>query len=178
MARLDRIEKILKIPSYDLVLIGKIGVGKTTVICHLFNLIGEEEKTVGKTGKKIRKIGELLSTGAGRTTICEVILKPSQSVKSFLEIEPYSDEEVEEFIKEVCTYFWNKEHDQHSDMSDLPPAELLRAIRNITDLRDSQLGGNRVDKAVELAQTCSSLNSFIEVVLERAALSSRKQTRL
>lgn len=177
-ARLDRIEKILQIPSYDLVFIGKIGVGKTTAICHLFNLIREEEKTVGKTGRKIKKISELLSTGAGRTTICEVVIKPSQSVKSFLEIEPYSDEEVKEFIKEVCTYFWNKEHDPDSDTFDLPPAELLRAIRNITDLRDSQVGGNRVDRAVELAQTCSNLDIFIEVVLERAALSNRKQTRL
>ncbi|MBD2247557.1 hypothetical protein [Nostoc sp. FACHB-888] len=177
-ARLDRIEKILQIPSYDLVFIGKIGVGKTTAICHLFNLIREEEKTVGKTGRKTKKISELLSTGAGRTTICEVVIKPSHSVKSFLEIEPYSDEEVKEFIKEVCTYFWNKEHDQDSDTFDLPPAELLRAIRNITDLRDSQVGGNRVDKAVELAQTCSNPDIFIEIVLERAALSNRKQTRL
>lgn len=178
LARLDKIEKILQIPSYDLVFIGKIGVGKTTAICHLFNLIREETKPVGK--RKIKKVSELLSTGSGRTTICEVVIKPSQSVKSFLEIEPYNDEEVEEFIKEVCTYFWHKEHDQDSNKLNfnLPPAELSRAIKNITALRDSKKEGKLVDAFVELAQTCSDVDSFIKIVLQRAALSSRKQTRL
>ena len=36
--RLNKIEKILKTPKYDLVFIGEVGAGKTTAICHLFNL--------------------------------------------------------------------------------------------------------------------------------------------
>lgn len=177
-ARLDRIEKILQIPSYNLVFIGKIGVGKTTAISHLFNLICEEEKPIGKTKRKVKKISELLSTGSGRTTICEVVIKPSQSIKSFFEIKPYSDEEVKEFIKEVCTYFWNKERKQDSNTTNLPPAELLRAIINITALRDDKNKDKHVDKVVELAQAHSNLQNFIEDVLKRASLSSRKQTRL
>ncbi len=177
-ARLARIKGLLEIQDYNLVFIGKIGVGKTTAICHLFNLLREEEKTVGKTGKTINKISELLSTGSGRTTICEVVIQPSVSKRSFLEIEPYSDDEVKEFIREVCIYFWNKEHDQNSEVTDLPPAELLRAIRNITDLRDSQIEGKRVDKASELAQSSKNLDGFLKSVLERANLSRRNQTRL
>jgi predicted peroxiredoxin/GTPase SAR1 family protein len=177
-SRLSRIEKLLQTSSYNLVFIGKIGVGKTTAICHLFNLILEEEKAVGKSGKTIRKISELLSTGSGRTTICEVVVKPTSEVRSFLEIEPYDNEEVEEFIREVCTYFWNTEHDQYSETLNLPPAELLRAIRNITDLRDSQVEGNRIDKAIELVQASSSLDAFTQVVLDRASLSERNQKRL
>lgn len=176
--RLERIKSLLEIQDYNLVFIGKIGVGKTTAICHLFNLFREEEKTVGKTEKTVNKVSELLSTGSGRTTICEVVIQPSISERSFLEIEPYSDDEVKEFIREVCIYFWNKEHDQNSEVSDLPPAELLRAIRNITDLRDPQIERKRVDKASELAQSSGSFDSFVKSVLERADLPRRKQTRL
>ncbi|MDM3861870.1 MAG: hypothetical protein PT118_19010 [Aphanizomenon gracile PMC644.10] len=178
LLRIKRIESLLEIQDYNLVFIGKIGVGKTTAICHLFNLFREEEKPVGKTGKTVNKISELLSTGSGRTTICEVVIQPSMSEKSFLEIEPYSDDEVKEFIKEVCIYLWNKEHDKNSQISDIPPAELFRAIRNITDLRDSQIDGKRVDKASELAQLSRNLDSFLNSVLEKANLSHRNQTRL
>lgn len=176
--RLARMKALLEIQDYNLVFIGKIGVGKTTAICHLFNLFHKEEKPVGKTGKTVNKISELLSTGSGRTTICEVVIQPSMSKRSFLEIEPYSDDEVKEFIREVCIYFWNKEHDQNSEVTGLPPTELLRAIRNITDLRDSQIEGKRVDKASELAQSSKNLDGFLKSVLERANLSRRNQTRL
>ncbi|MEG4852266.1 hypothetical protein QUB10_15430 [Microcoleus sp. B5-D4] len=176
-ARLVRIKALLEIQDYNLVFIGKIGVGKTTAICHLFNLF-REEKTVGKTGKTVNKISELLSTGSGRTTICEVVIQPSMSKRSFLEIEPYSDDEVKEFIRELCIYFWNKERDQNSEVTGPPPTELLRAIRNITDLRDSQIEGKRVDKASELAQSSKNLDGFLKSVLERANLSHRNQTRL
>jgi len=176
--RLEKIKSLLEVQAYNLVFIGKIGVGKTTAICHLFNLFYEEEKPIGKMKKTVKKISELLSTGSGRTTICEVIIKPSDSERSFLEIEPYSDPEIKEFIKEVCIYFWNKEKEQSSEISDLPPAELLRAIRNITDLRDSLVDGKRVDKASELAQKSKSLDDFLDSVLAKADLSRRNQTCL
>ncbi len=182
LARLERIESLLEIQDYNLVFIGKIGVGKTTAICHLFDLLLEEKKPVGKTGTTVNKISELLSRGAGRTTICEIVIQPSTSDRSFLEIEPYSDDEIEEVIREVCIFFWNKEHDQSSKVSDLtpkvPPLEILRAIRNITDLPNPQIDGKRVDKVSELAQSSESLDSFLRSVLERAALSDRNQTRL
>ena len=157
-ARLVRIKELLEIQNYNLVFIGKIGVGKT--------------------GKTVNKISELLSTGAGRTTICEVVIQPSMSKRSFLEIEPHSDDEVKELIREFCIYFWNKEHDQNPEVNKLPSAELLKAIRNIVDLPDRQIEGKRVDKARELAQSSKSLDGFLKSVLERANLSRRNQTRL
>ncbi|MEH2318193.1 hypothetical protein [Nostoc sp.] len=38
LERLDEIEKILSIEKYKIAFIGTIGQGKTTAICHLFNL--------------------------------------------------------------------------------------------------------------------------------------------
>jgi hypothetical protein len=167
--RLKRIKSLLDIKDYNLVFIGKIGVGKTTAICHLFNLFHEQEKTLGKTSK-VKRVSELLSTGSGRTTICEVVLQPSRSEQSFLEIEPYSNDEIKEFIREASVYLWSKVTDQNSEVTDLPPAELLRAIRNITDLRDVKVEGKRVDKAVELAKDHDSLDGFTKSVFKRANL--------
>ena len=39
--RLEEIKKILSIEKYKIVFIGTIGQGKTTAICHLFNLISD-----------------------------------------------------------------------------------------------------------------------------------------
>ncbi len=41
--RLSRVKQLLEIEKYDLAFIGKVGVGKTTAICHLFNLLLEED---------------------------------------------------------------------------------------------------------------------------------------
>ncbi len=77
--RLTKIKELFAIEKYNIVFIGTIGIGKTTAICHLFNLIGEFEKEIeiNKTKKNIKVIEPLLSTGSGRTTISEVITKSS-----------------------------------------------------------------------------------------------------
>ncbi|MHC5823393.1 MAG: hypothetical protein ACYT04_48060, partial [Nostoc sp.] len=41
LERLDEIEKILSIDKYKIAFIGTIGQGKTTAICHIFNLISD-----------------------------------------------------------------------------------------------------------------------------------------
>jgi len=179
LTRLKKIENILKIPNYDIVFIGKIGVGKTTAICHLFNLILGKESLVSKNWKTAQKVEEALSTGSGRTTIGEVIIQPSKTDCSYLAIEPYSNDEVKEFIIETCHYFWHKVHPSQSDsVPEVPPAELLRAIRNITNLRESRVERKTVDQAIELVKDHASLNEFVEAILNRANLASRGKTEL
>ncbi|WP_375510834.1 hypothetical protein [uncultured Nostoc sp.] len=70
--RLDEIEKILNIEKYKIVFIGTIGQGKTTAICHIFNLISDfnVSKTIANKSRNVIETKELLSTGAGKTTIC------------------------------------------------------------------------------------------------------------
>ncbi|WP_292799362.1 hypothetical protein [Nostoc sp. NMS7] len=98
LERLDEIEKILSIDKYKIAFIGTIGQGKTTAICHLFNLITDLKvsKTSGGKTEDVTETKELLSTGAGRTTICEVIIKASE--KTYIEIEPYTVDEMENLI--------------------------------------------------------------------------------
>ncbi|OQW91196.1 MAG: hypothetical protein BWK78_05280, partial [Thiotrichaceae bacterium IS1] len=79
--RLEQIESILKIEKYDLVFIGQQGVGKTTAICHLFGLTTEKVVKTKKGEKTIERTvtQELLSTGSGKTTLCEVVIIPDET---------------------------------------------------------------------------------------------------
>ncbi|MDJ0796168.1 MAG: hypothetical protein QNJ51_04910 [Calothrix sp. MO_167.B12] len=132
LERLKEIEKILSIDKYKIVFIGTIGQGKTTAICHLFNLISDFQvsKNVGNKTKEVIETKELLSTGAGRTTICEVIIKAAK--KTYIEIEPYSIDEMENIIFEFCESIANKNNPQ-AEQKIIISQEIERAIRNITE---------------------------------------------
>ncbi|WP_335074628.1 hypothetical protein [Nostoc sp.] len=134
LKRLDEIEKILSIDKYKIAFIGTIGQGKTTAICHLFNLTSDftvsnnsGRKNENETGTK-----ELLSTGAGRTTICEVIIKPSE--KTYIEIEPYTVDEMENIISEFCEYIAKKDNPK-TEQRIIISKEVERAIRNVIEMK-------------------------------------------
>jgi hypothetical protein len=131
--RLEKIEKILKGQRYDLAFIGQVGMGKTTAICHLFGLIQEIEKTVGTKGKSVIKYQELLATGSGKTTICEVVIRPA--LQTSIEIDPYEYDEIYQLIDDFGLWVWQKAHPEESKKKvEVPPNELLRAIRNVVEL--------------------------------------------
>lgn len=143
LERLEEIEKILNIDKYKIVFIGTIGQGKTTAICHLFNLISEfnVSKTIKGKTRNVIETKELLSTGSGRTTICEVILKAAE--KTYIEIEPYTADEMENLILEFCDlivtrYNPKSELNTNTVNFDSPiviSQEIERAIRNMTELK-------------------------------------------
>ena len=131
--RLEEIAEILSIEKYKLVFIGTIGEGKTTAICHLFNLISEfqvSKKIRGKT-RSITEVQELLATGSGRTTICEVIIEAAP--KTYIEIEPYSLEQMENMIIEFCESLADLENMQ-GEAKVMISKEIETAIRNVIDL--------------------------------------------
>ena len=115
LERLEEIEKILSIDKYKIIFIGTIGKGKTTAICHLFNLISDFKvsKTIHGRTKNVTETKELLSTGAGKTTICEVIIKASE--KTYIEIEPYTVDEMENLIFDFCDSIANKDNAQSEE---------------------------------------------------------------
>ncbi|MBO1067529.1 MULTISPECIES: hypothetical protein [Nostocales] len=191
LERLEKIERILSIDKYNIVFIGTIGKGKTTAICHLFNLISEfnVSKTMsnGKT-KNVIETKELLSTGSGKTTICEVILKASE--KTYIEIEPYTVAEMENLIYEFCDSIASKDN-IHSEEKIIISEEIQRAIRNVTELKINNrtvYEGDkktiiRNDKAKELfEQSKEELNEELRLemlkktALDNANLESRTTT--
>ncbi|MEH2282466.1 MAG: hypothetical protein V7K90_14240 [Nostoc sp.] len=136
LERLDEIEKILSIEKYKIAFIGTIGQGKTTAICHIFNLISDfnVSKTIANKSRNVIETKELLSTGGGKTTICEVIIKAAE--KTYIEIDPYTVDEMENLILEFCDFIADKGKDNlQTDQKIIISKEIERAIRNITEMK-------------------------------------------
>jgi hypothetical protein len=177
--RLEKIEKILQTQRYNLAFIGQVGTGKTTAICHLFGLIQEIKKTVGTKEKSVTKYQELLTTGSGKTTICEVVIRPA--FHTFIEIDPYEHDEIYQLIDDFGLWVWQKVHPEGSKKKvEIPPNELLRAIRNIVALPEVMQEGKLVDQAVQFAKefVADNYQSFKAALVDRGQLGLRSATRI
>lgn len=180
--RLYEIEEILNIKKYKLVFIGTIGEGKTTAICHLFNLIGNfnVSKTIGNRVKDVTETQELLATGSGRTTICEVIIEAAQ--KTYIKIEPYTIQQMKSMILEFCESLSDKENIT-GEPKVMFSKEIETAIRNVTDLNrvyrtiteGDQKQSIKIDKAKDELER-SGIEGLKEVALQNAELAFRTDT--
>lgn len=180
--RLYEIEEILNIKKYKLVFIGTIGEGKTTAICHLFNLIGDFKvsKTIAGRVRDVTETQELLATGSGRTTICEVIIEAAQ--KTYIKIEPYTNQQMKSMILEFCESLSDKENIT-GEPKVMFSKEIETAIRNVTDLNriyrtiteGEQKQSIKIDKAKEELER-SGLEGLKEVALQNAELAFRTDT--
>ncbi|WP_223280016.1 hypothetical protein [Nostoc sp. PA-18-2419] len=184
LERLEEIDKILSIEKYKIIFIGTIGQGKTTAICHLFNLISDFKvsKTINNKTKDVIETRELLSTGGGKTTICEVIIKAAD--KTYIEIEPYTVDEMENLIFEFCDYIASKDNTQ-LEHKIIISEEIERAIRNVIELKKinkSISDGDknktiRIDRARELFDE-SGIEVLKKTALNNANLESRSSTKI
>lgn len=177
--RVLRLKEIIQILTNELsiALITDKGVGKTSIINYLLGLYYVREKKL-KSGKKIRVFQEVLETGAGATTTAESEICQSQTEWCEIEIEPYEIEEMEELMGDFAGYIFKRVYSQFKDDSPVPP-ELVRAIRNMTNLKETRDENNvLVDKAEKLALTYA-LNEYEEFkrdIIERARLYDRTQS--
>ncbi len=180
--RLTKIRRILNIQRYNLIFIGQVGAGKTTAICHLLNLLREVEvERTLHNGKKviIKKTQELLSTGAGKSTICEVVIRPAKF--TYLEIDPYDSSELQQLIEEFGLWIWQKAHPATTKIRvEIPPDELLRAIRNIVELPEIIVNGKIEDCALGFAShfTNDRYADFNHELIQRGKLSTRTATKI
>lgn len=149
-----------------LAFIGNIGTGKTTAICHLLGLLDGKEP--------------ILSTGSGRTTLCEVEISTGNQLG--IEVTPHSEAEVRSYLTDFAQYLHVSDI-VASDSSDSfrLSAEVERALRNMLDLRISRTKnpeGKRVttDGAKSFAADYQSIELLTDGLLERINLSSRHQT--
>jgi hypothetical protein len=183
---LTELNAMLSTDKYRLVFIGQVGVGKTTAICHLVGLTAERKKKrkASKTGqeKMVQVTEDLMATGTGFTTLCEVVVVPD--AKNSFTVDPYPPDEVKQTIADFCMATWKKRI--HQDSADgvqstgateqnFPP-ELVRAVRNMVKL---PLGERRDDDAaIQLARKFPSdgFERFQELVLSRANIDARKDT--
>lgn len=150
-----------------LAFIGNIGTGKTTAICHLLGLLDGEEP--------------ILSTGSGRTTLCEVEI--SAGAQLGIEVTPHTEAEVKSYLTDFAQYLHISDTAESDNSESFKlSAEVERALRNMLDLRISRTKnpeGKRIttDNAKNFAENYQSVESLTEGLLERIDFPARHQTR-
>jgi len=173
--RVVRIRKALAVEKFDLVFIGKVGTGKTTAICSLFGLLGDFER--GKAPKTKTKTEPLLSTGSGRSTICEVEIV--RDVQTAVEVEPLNEQEMHALLEDFRdSVFARLNPEKFERPTDGLPAEVERAIRNVVSLSEVERDGKRVDPALERAKEAGDGAAFLEALVAAADLPARTNTRV
>ena len=154
--------------NHRLAFIGNVGAGKTTAICHLLDLLDEKEP--------------ILSTGSGRTTLCEVEILNGDQLK--IEVTPYSESEVLSYLQDFSLYISEidntKTKDEGAEIFKLS-AEVERALRNMLNLkitRSKNEEGKRIsnDAAKIFASNYKDPKSLTDALLDRVNLSVRTKT--
>ncbi|PEJ53030.1 hypothetical protein CN676_10400 [Bacillus wiedmannii] len=180
---LEKIESIKDNSTLDfsLVFIGEKGIGKTTSICRILNLVHKVSKR--RKNKSIKVIEEILQTGSGATTICDIEITPSQTGKTFITIEAVSEQDLLDYLRSFAEYIFAKAHKKTNEIfreaeEGIPlPPEIERACRNMTNLKETKEFENRIDHGIELASRFASdeLGLFIDAVISCANFEKRSQ---
>jgi transcriptional regulator with XRE-family HTH domain len=157
--------------NHCIAFIGDLGVGKSTAICFLFDLLVQPSLA----DKQINR--PILETGAGGTTICEVHVK--RGPEFGISIVPMTESEQRQFIADFCAAKWiliNSDQRENTESVGVS-REIERAIRNMSGLsRRRETKDGKVtyhDPVTELARSCASEEEFRTQVLGLVGLSDR-----
>jgi transcriptional regulator with XRE-family HTH domain len=162
--------------DHNVAFVGDIGVGKSTAISFIFDLLVPPSMA----DKPINR--PVLETGAGGTTICEVHIKGGPEFG--LSLLPMSENEVRALVSDFCTARWmvaTKEQ-KESGESVGTSREVERAIRNMSGLlrRRETIDGKPtyVDPVQDLIRASTSEEEFRTQVLSLMSLPDRTQREL
>ncbi|WP_046864784.1 helix-turn-helix domain-containing protein [Microvirga massiliensis] len=166
--------------SHNIAFIGDIGVGKSTALSFLFELLVPSSLV----DKPIDRV--VLETGAGGTTICEVHIK--RGPEFGISLLPMSDGELRQLVSDLCAAKWAvisniaKETGTGAGETVGVSREVERAIRNMSGLvrRREIVSGKPIyhDLLLDLARSCSSEDEFRARVLDLMQLPERTQREL
>jgi hypothetical protein len=137
---------LLQPEHHEVVMIGRIAVGKTTALCFLLELLKTGAKAVGDV---------VLHASGGRTTLCEVQVRPSD--RFAIIVEPRSDSEVYRLASEICANAQNQLLGQNDEGALAVSKEVDKALRNMTGFQrqTKKVDGKviQVDPIVELLRS-------------------------
>ena len=155
--------KYLSELNHSLAFVGKVGIGKTTAICKLTGLVNPQEPRFNRKS--------VLATGKGRTTACEVHIRPRN--KFGLVVHPFSEDEINKVIEDFWAVWKNStEEDAENKRTDVS-WEIERALRNMTKLVSENEESD--DPLVDLVKECENLATFRTEIFELLKLSEKKQ---
>lgn len=186
---IDKTRKFLEDKNHPIVFIGSVGIGKSSLISVAANLI------IGSPPKDrvSLKNNSVLAIGSGRTTVCEVRIRPYglEHDKGLigLIIDPFTEEEMEKAIRRYAEDEWQRRQSgalrSGEDSMDPTSQEVQRAIRGMTDYVEYK--ESYVDDGVRRQRNIRPLDSAIanfdsadtlaKHLLERANLSERTETQ-
>ena len=116
----------------SVVFIGRIGVGKTSAICHVADLV--------VTGPSSRRPSPVLDVGPGRTTLCEVHVRTGPTR---ITIDPSPDEEIRahvaDFAEKILGAARGDGEKAAAQDGQIMSREVERVIRNMADLKRLRL---------------------------------------
>ena len=175
-ADLNRAASYLSGLRHNIAFVGDIGVGKSTAISHLFDLMAPT-----KSGEHQVNL-PVLETGAGGTTICEVQVKTGPEFG--VSLVPMEGLELTELVSDFCAVKWVTARKERKRTSDTPQVarEVERAIRNMSDLARKKItrDGKPVyeDPIHDLVAQCQSEDELRARVLQRMQLAARTSTEV
>ncbi len=153
--------------DHQIAVIGSIGRGKSTAICHLANLVMPLPNGVET----------VLEVGGGGVTICDVHLLTGSEYE--IRIEPCSEEEIRAHVRDFAGFLLGKtlDDDEENDAQGIAK-EIERALRNMSGLtvsrkKDADGKTIRSDKARELAQQHPEERDLIIEIVSRLELHKR-----
>jgi transcriptional regulator with XRE-family HTH domain len=152
--------------EHGLAFIGDIGVGKTTALSFVMNLV---------TSDKAGKSQSVFPTGSGRTTVCEVAIKIAPAFG--IAVDSLDEEEIRRLVSDLVVGL-------KTGKTGLP-TELARVIRNMADLRETTTrpkdGSGKpklVDRMRELIDAYEDTDRVIAEVISRMKLDSRTEAQM
>ena len=162
--------------KHNVAFIGDIGVGKSTAISFIFDLLIPariEEKAMNRP---------VLETGAGGTTICEVHIKNGPEFGVAITAMELTD--LLDLVSDFCASKWAIAHREQGDRSETPAVsrEAERAIRNMSGLvrKREMVDGKAVyhDPVHDLIASCEAEDEFRAQVVQAMTLPERTNTEL
>lgn len=157
--------------DHNIAVIGSIGVGKSTAICRLTNLI-----TTKEDGTQV----PVLEVGGGGITVCEVHLRAGPAYGVI--IEPRTEDEIRQDVADLVDHILktsgNDEEPASTGDAQGISKEVMRALRNMASLavqRPKGPDGKRVtiDPAKGMAESFATPRDFQVEILTRMELHRR-----
>ncbi|MBB2157691.1 helix-turn-helix transcriptional regulator [Gluconacetobacter diazotrophicus] len=162
--------------NHNIAFIGPIGVGKSTGLSFLFDLLVPPTLASKPIDRPV------LETGAGGTTICEVHIK--RGPEFGISLLPLPEADLRELVSDFCAARWAVLKSELKETADTPNVsrEHDRAIRNMSGLtrRRSMKDGKieYFDPLTDLVAASASEDEFRTRIFEMMNLTERTQRDL
>ncbi|UFX46111.1 helix-turn-helix domain-containing protein [Bradyrhizobium sp. 41S5] len=152
--------------EHGIAFIGEIGVGKTTALSFVTNLI---------TKSKDEETKSIFPTGSGRTTVCEVAIKIAPAFG--IAVDCLTEDEIRRLVTDLVTGL------KHGKSG--LPSEIERVIRSMADLRRVTVRAKKpsekpttVDHLKNLIDKSADVDTVIGEVMARMKLDSRTENQM